>query len=162
MGKEGEAVMVVLIPAAERVRTGRTGKICFKVPPAYKDYLEGLFRYQEVTRKSPTAYYQLKISTPKRPRTTGKNSQNHHINGHAQQIAIETGQPFEDVKRYAKQIAITMGYPILEDENGNPITDLWGNVQGISETDSSTEDAAKLIEALHMIAAEMDIKLIEE
>jgi hypothetical protein len=152
----------ILIPAAQRVRTGRPGELCFRVAPDFKEYLEVLFRYQERTRRNPSPYYHIKISTPKKPRTTGEKSQNHHINGHAQQIAMETGQPFEDVKRYAKQIAITMGYPILEDEGGDSVLDFWGNVQGISEMDCSTEDAAILIEALHMIAAEMEIRLVEE
>ncbi|ADK81893.1 hypothetical protein [Sediminispirochaeta smaragdinae] len=152
----------IVIPAAERVKTGEPGVVSFRVGEVFHEYLIHLFRYQETERKSPAPYYSLKIDTPKRPRTTGENSQNHHINGHCQQISVDTGQPFEDVKKYAKQFALTMGYPILEDENGEPIHDLWGKPQGISESDCSTEDAAILIEAIHQIAAEMDINLIED
>jgi hypothetical protein len=65
------------------------------------------------------------------------------------------------VKKYAKETAISMGYPILEDNNGNPIRDFWGKVQGISEKDCSTNDAAILIEAIVVLASELNISLIE-
>jgi hypothetical protein len=152
----------IVVPAAERVRTGEPGVVAFRVGDAFQEYLVHLFRYQERERRAPSPYYSIKIDTPKRPRTTGDKSQNHHINGHIQEIAMETGQPFEDVKKYAKQFALTMGFPILEDENGDAIHDLWGKPQGISEEDCSTEDAAILIEAIHQLAAELDITLQEE
>ncbi|ADK81629.1 hypothetical protein [Sediminispirochaeta smaragdinae] len=152
----------IIIPAAERIKTGERGLVSFKVGEAFEQYLVHLFRYQEIERRSPAPYYWLAIDVPHRPRTTGHGSQNHHINGHCQQISVETGQPFGDVKRLAKQFAVTMGYPILEDESGEPILDLWGDIQGISETQCSTEDASILIEAIHQIAAEMEIELIED
>ena len=93
-------------------------------------------------------------------RTTGDYSQSHHLNGHIQQIAKATGQPFEDVKRFIKQRAITFGYPI-KTIAGNPVTDLWGQVVGISETDASTSECALLIECTHQLASELDITLEE-
>lgn len=151
----------IIIPNAERIKTGRPGYITFYVGESFHNYLRGLFKYQEIDRKAPAKFYYLKIDIPRRPRTTGPKSQNTHLNGHAQQIAVETGQPFEDVKKKAKQIGIGMGYPILQDENG-PVLDFWGEAQGISESDCSTEEAAILIEALHLLAAELEIDLIEE
>ncbi len=151
----------IIIPNAERVKTGRPGYITFFVGESFHTYLRSLFKHQEIDRRAPSKYYYLKIDTPRKPRTTGKESQNTHVNGHAQQIAMETGQPFEDVKKRAKQGGLTMGYPILQDENG-PVLDFWGEAQGISEADCSTEEAAILIEALHLLAAELEIDLIEK
>lgn len=100
------------------------------------------------------------VEPEKRRRTTGAGSQSHHLNGHIQQIAMFTGQPFDDIKKYIKQQAISMGYPMLE-RFGNPVTDLWGNPVGISEKDSTTAQCALLIEATHMLAAELGIILME-
>jgi len=151
----------IIIPNAERIKTGQPGNVSFYVGEQFHEMLRGLFTYQEIIRKAPAKFYYLKIDIPRRPRTTGEKSQNHAINGYAQQIAMSTGQPFEDVKKRAKQIGLAMGYPILQDEDG-PVLDFWGETQGISEADCSMEEAAILIEALHLLAAELDIDLIEE
>lgn len=107
-------------------------------------------------------FYTVKISTPRKPRSTGEGSQNHRINGFIQQIANSTGQPFDDIKKRAKELAVDMGYPILEDENGNAIYSLWGNVQGISESDASVQDAIILSQAVEQIAAFCDVRLNDE
>lgn len=101
------------------------------------------------------------VEPEKVKRSTGRGSQNHHLNGHIQQIAVETGQPFEDIKRYIKQQAVGMGYPMLT-RFGKPVTDLWGNPIGISEADSTTEQCTLLIEQSHMLAAELGIILRED
>lgn len=101
------------------------------------------------------------IEAEKKRRSVGYKSQNHHLNGHIQQIAMCTGQPFDDIKKYVKQMAIDMGYPMLM-RFGQPVRDLWGNVQGISEADSTTDQCALLIEATHRLAAELGIILQEE
>lgn len=152
----------IVIPAAERVPHQEPGVIAFRIGDAFREYLSHLIRYQEKERRNPAPYYLIKINTPRKPRTTGEKSQNHAINGFCQQIAQETGQPFEDVKKYAKQFAITMGYPILENTDGEAILDFWGKTQGISESDCTTEEAATLIEAIHQLASHLDIELREE
>ncbi len=101
------------------------------------------------------------IEPEKKLRSTGDGSQSHHLNGHIQQIARETGQPFEDIKKYVKQQAISMGYPIKE-QFGNPVLDMWGNLTGISEADCSVSDCALLIDQAHLLAAELGIVLKEE
>jgi len=101
------------------------------------------------------------IEPEKKKRSVGYKSQNHHLNGHIQQIAMCTGQPFDDIKKYVKQQAVSMGYPMLE-RFGQPVRDLWGNVQGISESDSTSDQCALLIEATHQLAAELGIILQEE
>lgn len=100
------------------------------------------------------------IEPEPKKRSTGDFSQNHHLNGHIQQISTYTGQPFEDVKKYIKQMAISMGYPIKE-VAGNPVTDLWGQVTGISEKDATAAQCALLIECAHAMATDLGIVLEE-
>ena len=101
------------------------------------------------------------IEPEKKKRSTGYKSQNHHLNGHIQQIAMCTGQPFDDIKKYIKQQAISRGYPMLM-RFGQPVVDLWGNVQGISESDSTSEQCGLLIEEAHQLASELGIILQED
>jgi len=117
---------------------------------------ETLVKTQEAGRK-----VHVLIEPERKSRSTGYKSQNHHLNGHIQQISMSTGQPFDDIKKYVKQQAISMGYPILE-RFGQPVRDLWGNLQGISESDSTVEQCALLIECAHQLAAELGIILQEE
>jgi hypothetical protein len=93
------------------------------------------------------------LSKPGKPRTTGEGSQSHHINGHVQQIANETGNSFDDVKLAAKHEAITRGYPFRT---------ISGQVIPHSESEIDTVAAGHLIETLHQIAAELDIRLRED
>jgi hypothetical protein len=106
-------------------------------------------------------YVKITVSLPARSRTTGENSQNHHLNGHIQFIAQHTGNDFDDVKKYVKCRAVSMGYPMLE-KDGLIVLDMWGRPQGISEADCSVEECAILIEAVHMVASEEKISLPEE
>lgn len=100
------------------------------------------------------------IEPEKRGRSTGDFSQNHHLNGHIQQISKSTGQPFEDIKKYVKQMGISQGYPI-KTIAGNPVVDMWGQAVGISEAEASTNDCAILINCVHQLAAELGIVLEE-
>ncbi|MBW2037427.1 MAG: hypothetical protein JRI41_08115 [Deltaproteobacteria bacterium] len=99
------------------------------------------------------AVWELTAGKWYRRRTTGWKSQNHHINGHVQQICIETGQDFETVKAMVKIRAIDAGYPF----------DVYRNFTiPKSEAFCNTQEAAMLIEAAHVIAAELGIILKEE
>jgi len=151
--------MKLELPAVQRNDRGLL-ELNFKITDIMKQIeAKDFFNYND---KNTGGFYHVTVSKPRKPRTKGEKSQNHHINGHIQQIAIFTGQPFEDIKKRCKQVAVTRGYPILEDEAGTAITDLWGNVNGISEADASTEDASILIEAIHQLADELEIILREE
>jgi len=103
--------------------------------------------------KLTAGYVRIQLLKPSMPRTTGEASQNHHINGHVQQIAMETGNDFDTVKLAAKYQAISMGYPFRT---------VFDQVVPYSETELDTEQAGILIEALHFIAAESNIRLREE
>jgi len=93
-------------------------------------------------------------------RTTGRKSQNHNLNGGIQQICEETGNDFDDVKRYIKFRAIRRGYPIKKDSNGNPMYSIAnGDPIPESETKASTIECGYLIDELQCLAAELGIAL---
>lgn len=110
----------------------------------------------EIARVAKThpEYIQIEVRKPGKPRTTGDSSQNHAINGFCQQIARETGQPFESVKSAMKEEALTRGYPFdTEKVTGRAIP--W------SETRLNTEQAAILIDTIKQFSAEYGIILEE-
>lgn len=146
----------VIIPAC-RVKY-QDGKYSIEPPAGVSQAFRALLMYAHEKRGGfISATYEL----PKRPRSTGKGSQSAHFHGHVQTIAMSTGQPADEVKKYLKQKAVDRGYPMLRDSLG-PILDMWGLYQGISEADASVEDEKHLIEAAHQLAAELNIVLIEE
>jgi hypothetical protein len=130
----------------KQVKTGTADTLSFQIP---KDLRQ---RFADEIKKGK-GFYHVRISIPRRGRTTGEGSQNHHINGHVAQIAEETGNDFQDVKDGAKLRAIKRGYPYDTLPNG------W--IVPKSESDLDTVQAGYLTEELHQIAAELGINLRE-
>jgi hypothetical protein len=106
---------------------------------------------QEIVQKNHE-YLTIEIRKVGKPRTTGEHSQNHAINGYCQQIARETGQPFESVKSAMKHEAMTRGYPFDTEK-------VTGQVVPWSESRLNTEQAAILIDTIQQFAAEYGIVL---
>lgn len=104
--------------------------------------------------KKHNGYISVSLGTPRRPRTTGEGSQNHHLNGHIMQVCQATGNDYDTVKDAVKQIAA--------EQYGYPFKTVAGRVCPQKERDCSVEDCAKLIEAVHYLAADMGIYLEEE
>jgi len=104
----------------------------------------------------------IKVTLPRRYKSTGKNSQNSHFHGHCNQIALETGNEFGTVKEYCKSKAVSMGYTQKLNAEGLQLFDLYGHPVGVSFADASVEDACIAIEATHVLAADIGIKLREE
>lgn len=104
----------------------------------------------------------LTATEEKKARSTGEGSQNHHLNGHIQQICEETGNDFHDVKKYIKTQALKRGYPVRKDAEGFEMVDIWGDPMPISETDSNTAECSMLIDEVHILASELGIVLREE
>jgi hypothetical protein len=121
----------------------------FRVPEEYGPLIDGYVQRIKWTG----VLAMVDMYKPRRPRTTGDKSQNHHLNGHIQGICVETGNSFEAVKMAVKLRAVEMGYPFQTLPNGA--------IDPQSEAASSTEECAILIESAHMIAAEWGIALIE-
>ena len=94
-----------------------------------------------------------KCGHKRKPRTTGKDSQGAHINGHIAQIAQEKGEDFDTVKLWCKRTSISEGYPF---DTFKGVIIPW------SETRLDTIQAGILIDTIHRLAAELSIRLREE
>lgn len=128
------------------------GRIVF-VPPRDNGASENIRRELRKCRDKYGDFVLVTIEPPKKPRTTGAHSQNHHLNGHIIQICNVTGSSYNAVKDEVKRIAVeNMGYP-YEIVNGH--------IHPKGESESSTDECAKLIEAAHVLAAELGIILQE-
>ncbi len=140
--------MVQYVLKREDVR----GRLCF-IPPRDSGASENIRRELRKCRDKYGDFVLLTIEPPKKPRTTGAKSQNHHLNGHIVQICNVTGSSYNAVKDEVKRIAVeNMGYP-YEIVNGH--------IHPKGESESSTDECAKLIEAAHVLAADMGIILQE-
>ena len=128
------------------------GHIAFELP-ADAGARENIKRELTKCRNKNNDYVLLTMQPPKRPRTTGDGSQNHHLNGHIMQICNETGNDYDTVKYCIKMIAVEqMGYPYKT---------VAGRILPQPERETSTDECAKLIEAAHVLAADLQIILNE-
>ena len=114
---------------------------------------EAIRRELERCRDKNNDYVLVTIQPPRKPRTTGEHSQNHHLNGHIMQICNETQNSYNAVKDEIKRIAT--------EEMGFPYEEINGHIHPIGESESSTDECAKLIEAAHVLAADLGIILQE-
>lgn len=133
-------------------RTFYAGHIAFDLPQD-AGAREAIRRELERCRDKNNDYVLLTMQPPKRPRTTGDGSQNHHLNGHLMQICNETGNSYNAIKNEVKRIAV--------EEMGYPYEEINGHIHPIGESESSTDECAKLIEAAHVLAADLGIILQE-
>ena len=98
-------------------RVNIAGKIAFE-PPADDGANANIKHELRKCRDKHNDYVLVTLQPPKKPRTTGENSQNHHLNGHIMQICNETQNSYNAVKDENKRIATEeMGYP-YEEING--------------------------------------------
>lgn len=133
-------------------RVNIAGRIAFE-PPADIGASEAIKRELTKCRDKHNDFVLVTLQLPKRPRTTGEGSQNHHLNGHIMQICNETGNDYDTVKQAVKMIAVeNMGFPYRT---------IAGRIIPQHESESSTDECAKLIEAAHVLAAEISIILQE-
>ena len=128
------------------------GRVAF-VPPTDPGARENIKRELGKCRDKNNGYVLVTLQPPKRPRTTGADSQNHHLNGHIMQICAETGNDYDAVKDAVKMLAVeSMGYPYKT---------IGGQIVPQRERDCSTDECALLIEAAHVLAADLGIILQE-
>ena len=128
------------------------GRIAFE-PPVDAGASENIKHELRKCRDKYGDYVLVTMQPPKRPRTTGENSQNHHLNGHIMQICNETQNSYNAVKDEIKRIAT--------EEMGYPYEEINGHIHPIGESESSTDECALLIEAAHVLAADLGIILQE-
>ncbi len=128
------------------------GRIAFE-PPADDGANANIKHELRKCRDKYNDYVLVTMQPPKKPRTTGEGSQNHHLNGHIMQICNETGNSYDVIKYCVKMIAVEqMGYPYKL---------IAGHIVPQPESESSTDECALLIEAAHVLAAQLEIILQE-
>lgn len=134
-------------------RVFQKGLITFEVPQ--DEMLQTmLINVLSAIKSKYNDYAQVTIKTPRKPRTTGFKSQNHHLNGHIVQICNRTGNSYSEIKDYIKIIAV--------EQFGYPYKIIKNKLIPQGESDCSTEECAMLIEASHYVAATEGIILREE
>jgi len=133
-------------------RVNIAGRIAFE-PPADLGATENIKRELRKCRDKHNDYVLVTIQPPRKPRTTGEHSQNHHLNGHIMQICNETSNSYDAIKYCVKMLAV--------EEMGYPYEIIDGHIWPKAERESSTDECAKLIEAAHVWAAQHGIILQE-
>lgn len=128
------------------------GRLCFDLP-ANQEFLSELKSILQFCRDKKNDYVSVTIGIPRKPRSTGAGSQNHHLNGHIMQICSATGNDYEAVKYAVKMIAVEQ----LE----YPFETVAGRIFPKRESESDTEECSKLIEASHFLAGTLGIILNE-
>ena len=124
------------------------GRIAFE-PPADKAADANIKHELRKCRDKYGDYVLVTMQPPKRPRTTGKDSQNHLLNGILGQICEETGNDYDSVKDAVKMIAV--------EQLAYPYKTIGGKIIPQRERDCSIEECSKLIEAAQMLAADLGI-----
>ncbi len=133
-------------------RVFEKGRLCFELPRE-PELLEATKSLLSVCREKKSDFVNVTLDVPHKPRTTGPNSQNHHLNGHILQICNVTGNDYESIKYCVKMTAVEqLGYPFVT---------VAGHILPKRERDCNTEECAKLIEAVHFLAANLGIVLEE-
>lgn len=134
-------------------RVFQKGLLSFEVP-SEPELRYALVSVLTACQKKYNDYVQITIKPPYKPRSTGKGSQNHHLNGHIIQICNFTGQDYETIKYCIKMIAV--------EQLNYPYRTIAGHILPKRECDCNSEECSKLIEASHILAAQIGIILREE
>lgn len=134
-------------------RVFNKGFLQFELPTS-PEAREALTRLLIACRDKNNDYVTVNLSRPRKPRTTGPGSQNHHLNGHIMQICQETGNDYDTVKYCIKMTAV--------EKLGFPYQEVAGHIIPKAERETSTEECALLIEASHLLAADLGLILREE
>ena len=129
-------------------RVNIAGKIAFE-PPADDGANANIKHELRKCRDKHNDCVLVTLQPPKRPRTTGKDSQNHLLNGIIVQICEETGNDYDSVKDAVKMIAV--------EQLAYPYKTIGGKIIPQRERDCSVEECSKLIEAAQMLAADLGI-----
>ena len=78
-------------------RLNEKGRITFEAPREL-ELQEALRKVLRLCQDKYNDYVSVTFRPPYKPRTTGKGSQNHHLNGHIVQICNYTGNDYETIK----------------------------------------------------------------
>ena len=131
-------------------RINEKGRICFEAPQE-PEIQAALRQVLTICRDKHNDYVRVTLKPPYKPRSTGKNSQNHLLNGNIMRIVNATGNDYETIKYCIKMIAV--------EQLKFPYTEMGGHIIPKRESDCDSEECSKLIEASFMLAAELGIIL---
>jgi len=155
MGGGGDASRVetavgLTIPAAEIVRKPAVPfAIGFRYPPEFE---AAVILLLEQARQRKISQLAVTLGLPRRPRSTGARSQNHHFRGHCADIAAQLIAPDTEGARYnpeeiadaMKRMAVAEGYPSKLGADGIEVPE--------SEALASVEQETVLINVCHRFA----------
>ena len=110
-----------------------------------RDYLESARKLGE--------WVSVDIRNPRRPRTTGENSQNNMAWAWLRAIALATGNELEAVEAACKLSALDEGYPV---EN------ILGQWVAKRQSDLTVEECSRWIATIQRIAGELGVTLPPE
>lgn len=79
--------------------------------------------------------------------------ENAYLHVLCKRLAEMAGGMAEDMKEMAKAKAVSLGYPVETDEEGNPVIGEYG-IKGIPSSQANVGECKLLIEAVHMLASE--------
>ena len=133
-------------------RINQKGHIVFEAP-SEPDVCLALRNLLRLCQDRHNDFVRVTFKPPYKPRTTGKDSQNHHLNGHIMQICNATGNDYETIKYCIKMIAV--------EQMGYGYTEVAGHIVPKRERVCDSEECGNLIEASHMLAAQIGITLRE-
>lgn len=135
----------VVIPAAKRLDI--PGVLAFEIPAAYYDVVKALTKRAAERHAS---YMSLRLGLPRKPRTTGRKSQNTKIHGIVDVWVSQFGNDHDTTYHTLKRMAMNDGeYPFDEMFDGGR--------EPRSETKLSTVEAARFIEWLIYKSAEWGV-----
>ena len=152
--------MSALSYVAAFVTTGvndwRKGYTCLKNPTGGSPMAAALWALLEKAEKGiGGAYLAVRLDLRHRPRSTGWKSQSHHLHGHIRQLCEATGYTMAEMKQVVKED--TPSWPVEFKEFRGKKRTIYA-----SEADVSVEVESEAIEICHRIAADLNVRLIEE
>jgi hypothetical protein len=117
------------------------------------DRFEEFAHLAEKAKKTRGGYLSFDADLPKKIRSTGERSQNHHLNGHVGQLAAAAQISTATMKQYVKTMAaLELGYPTEA---------IDGKAFPKSEAEATVEECILLIDMCHAIAAKNGWALYE-
>jgi hypothetical protein len=135
-----------------------SGNFGFRIPPNDKPSYNAVL---EKCIKARNGWATIKITLPRRYKSTGKSSQNSHFHGHCAQIALETGHSAAYIKEWCKSLAVDKGYPQATTDKGVKLFDRHADPIGMTFGNATVEEAKMCIDVSHELAIDLGIKLYE-
>lgn len=150
--------MRVVIPAAYVfTKPEKPNHIGFRYPREFAASVNELLLKMKI-RKSEQL--RIEISLVRRPRSTGKMSQNNHVWGHCQNIADQLVDRLGNFRYTAREIeqamlrmAVSEGYPTK--------MSIDGHEEPVSFSQATVEQAKLLIDVIHRFSDEHELWVIE-